>query len=207
MTTSAELREIFVTALSGATDAQTSVYSPFDWPTDPDSYPIILVRAPKERKESLGRNAPLFNVTTTIEIVARTRSTALVGDAGSAVALAAAEILKGQIEVALINNPAVWAHPDGSQRISQFASVDSELTTSSEGAMPTAELLMHIEVDFTQGPEDFFPIPSTPLAQIGGSVQMPTGTIKPTFAVLIGEQTPVAPSPTSTTPNFAKTTS
>lgn len=183
MTTSAHLREIFVTALSGATDAGTTVYSPFDWPTDPESYPFILVRAPKERKESLGRNAPLFNVTTTIEIVARTRSTALIGNAGSAVALAAAEILKGQIEVALINNPAVWAHPDGSQRISQFASVDSELTTSSEGKMPTAELLMHIEVEFTQGPEDFFPIPGTPLEGFDASVQEPSGTVKPSFSI------------------------
>lgn len=183
MTTSAELREIFVTALTGATDAGTTVFSPFDWPTEPNSYPFILVRAPKERKVSLGRNAPLFDVTTTIEIVARTKSTAMVGDAGSAAALAAAERLKAQIEVALINNPAVWAHPDGSQRISQFASVDSELTTSSEGSMPMAELLMHIEVDFTQGPEDFFPIPSIPLEGFDAGVQMPAGTTEPGFSI------------------------
>ncbi|HEX7906858.1 MAG TPA: ABC transporter permease [Paraburkholderia sp.] len=183
MTTSAELREIFVTALAGATDAQENVFSPFDWPTTPDSYPIILVHARKERKQSLGRNAPLFDVTTTIEIIARTKSIALVGDAGSAAALAAAERLKAQIEVALINNPAVWAHPDGSQRISQFASVDSELTTSSEGDMPIAELLMHIEVDYTQGPDDFFPIPSTPLEGFDAGVQEPAGTVEPGFSI------------------------
>ncbi len=166
---------MFVTALIGATDAGPSVFSPFDWPTASDAYPCILVRAPKERKQSLGRNAPLFSVTTTIEIVARTKSPALVGDAGSAIALAAVERIKGQIEIALINNPAVWAEPadpSGAQRIQQFSSIDSEITTSSEGEKPMAELLMHIEVEFTQGPGDFFPIPSVPLRAIDVHVDL-----------------------------------
>lgn len=183
MTTSADIRALFVAALTGATDAGEAVYSPFDWPTAADSYPLVLVRAPKERKQSLGRNAPLFNVTTTIEIIARTKSPALVGDAGSAVALAAAEALKLQIEVALINNPAIWADPNGGQRIQQFASVDSEISTSSEGDMPMAELLMHIEVEFPQGPDDFFPLPSTPLEEFGVTVAQPTGTTAPYFSI------------------------
>ena len=166
MTTSADLRSLFVTALKGATSAGQSVYSPFDWPTSPTSYPAILVHARKERKESLGPNTPEFNVFTTLEIIARTRSPALVGDAGSAVALGAAETLKAQIESALINNPAIWADPNGGQRIEQFTSVDSELSTSSEGEMPEAELLMQIEVKFYQGPEVFFPIPTNPLQTI-----------------------------------------
>jgi hypothetical protein len=183
MTTSADIRALFVTALTGATDAGAAVYSPFDWPTASDSYPLVLVRAPKERKESLGRNAPLFTVTTTIEIIARTKSPALVGDAGSAVALAAAEALKLQIEVALINNPAIWADPNGGQRIQQFASVDSEISTSSEGEMPMAELLMHIEVEFAQGPADFFPLPSTPLEGFDVTVEEPPGTTEPYFTI------------------------
>lgn len=183
MTTSADLRALFVTALTGATDAAAAVFSPFDWPTAGDAYPAILVRAPKERKESLGPNAPLFKVTTTIEIFARTKSPAQVGDLGSGVALAAAERLKGQIETALINNPAIWADPNGGQLISQFASVDSELTTSSEGSMPMAELLMHIEVEFNQGPDEFFPLPSTPLAGVDAGVVMPAGTTEPGFSI------------------------
>ena len=122
VTTSAEIRSVFVTALKGATDAGQSVYSPFDWPTQSDSYPIITVRAPKERKESMGRNAPLFTVTSTIEIVAKTKSPALVGDAGSAVALAALEVIKAQIESALINNPA--AHSGSGWRIAFGVVVD-----------------------------------------------------------------------------------
>lgn len=183
MTTSADLRALFVTALTGATDAASAVFSPFDWPTAGDAYPAVLVRAPKERKESLGKNAPLFNVTTTIEIIARTKAVAMVGDAGSAAALAAAERLKGQIEVALINNPAIWVCPDGGRRISQFASVDSEVTTSSEGSAPMAELLMHIEVDFTQGPNDFYPITGTPLDGFDAGVQEPAGTVEPGFSI------------------------
>lgn len=166
MTTSADLRALFVTALRGATLAGLAVYSPFDWPMAADSYPHILVHARKERKESLGPNTPEFDVFTTIEIIARTKSPALVGNAGSASALAAAETLKAQIESVLINNPAIWADPAGGQRIEQFTTVDSELSTSSEGDMPIAELLMSIEVKFYQGPEVFFPIPTVPLQTI-----------------------------------------
>lgn len=183
MTMSADLRALFVNALIGATDAGTSVYSPFDWAAAPGTYPQILVRAPHERKRSLGKNAPLFEVTTTIDIVARTQSPAAVGDAGSAAALAAAEQLKQQIEVALINNPAVWANPDGSQRISQFTSIDSEIATSSEGSMPMAELHMVIEIEFAQGPECFFPIPGIPLAGFDAGVGVPAGTAEPGFSI------------------------
>lgn len=183
MTTSAELRALFVDALSGATDAGAAVFSPFDWPIAGDAYPAILVRAQRERKESKGKNAPLFDVTTSIDITARTQSVAMLGDAGSAVALACAERLKWQIETTLINNPAIWAFPNGSQRISQFASIESELTTSSAGDKPTAELVMRIEVEFTQGPEDFFPIPSTPLEGFDAGVQEPVGTVSPGFSI------------------------
>lgn len=183
MTTSAELRSLIATTLKGATAAGNSVYTPFDWPTAPATYPQILVRAPRERKKSLGKAAPLFEVTTTIELIVRTQSPGAVGDAGSAAALAAAEALKQQIEVTLINNPAIWADPCGGQRISQFASVDSEITTSSEGSMPMAELHMIIEIEFAQGPEDFYPIPGIALAGFDAGVQMPAGTTEPGFSI------------------------
>lgn len=183
MTTSAELRAVFVTALTGTTDAGAAVYSPFDWPTAPTSYPLILVHARRERKVSLGRNAPLFTVTASIEVIARTKSAALTGDAGSALALAAAETLKAQIETNLINNPAVWANADGTQRVQQFATVDSELNTSSSGEMPMAELLMTFDVEFIQGPDDFYPLTGTPLEGIDVTVQEPAGTVEPFFSI------------------------
>lgn len=184
MTTSADLRALFVDALTGATDAGAAVYSPFDWPTAADAYPLLLVHARRERKESLGPNTPEFNVYATLEVIGRTKSRALVGDQGSAAALLAAERLKAQIEVALINNPAIWADPAGGQRIEQFTSVESELSTSSEGDMPMAELLMHIEVKFYQGPEDFFPIPITPLSEVTLAVEEPDGTTRTGFDIV-----------------------
>jgi hypothetical protein len=184
MTTSADIRALFVTALTGATDAGTAVYSPFDWPTARDAYPLLLVHARRERKESLGPNAPEFNVYTTLEIIGRIKSPALVGDAGSAAALLAAERLKAQVEAVLINNPAIWADPDGGQRIEQFTSVESELSTNSDGDMPMAELLMHIEVKFYQGPEDFFPIPITPLSEVTLAVKEPGDTTQTGFDIV-----------------------
>ena len=183
MTTSADIRALVVQGLTDATDAGAAVFSPFDWPTAPNSYPCVLVRAPRERKSSLGKNAPLFSVTTTVEIVARTIATASVGDAGSAEALAAAERLKSQIEVSLINNTSLWADSSGGQIIEQFSSVESEIVTSSEGEMPMAELLMRIEIEFTQGPDDFYPIVGVPLAGIDMQVQEPTGTVQPGFSI------------------------
>jgi hypothetical protein len=183
MTTSADIRGLVISGLMGSTSAGTSVTSPFDWPTSPPTFPCILVRTPRERKQSLGKNAPLFSVTTTVEIIARTRSVALVGDAGSAQALAAAEQLKAQIEVALINNTSLWADSSGGQIIEQFESVESEITTNSEGEMPMAELQMRIEIQFAQGPDDFYPIPGTPLETITGTVVQPAGTVEPFFSI------------------------
>jgi hypothetical protein len=183
MTTSADIRALFVEALQGQTDAGSNVFSPFDWPTSPDAFPIILVHARRERKESLGPNVPEFNVFATLEIVARTRSGARVGALGAADALAAAERLKEQIEIALINNPSIWSDPNGGQRIEQFTSLDSELMSNSEGEMPMAELAMQIEVKFYQGPEDFFPIPLTPLTEMTLAVEEPDGTVQSGFDI------------------------
>lgn len=179
MTTSADIRTKFVEALKGATDAGESVFSPFDWPTMGEAYPCVLVRAPKERKESQGPFQPGYDVYSTLQVVARTISPAQVGDEGSAVALAAAERLKAQIEVALINNPLIWNDSQGGSLIEQFASIDSEISTSSDGDMPMAELVMHIEVKFYQGPEDFFPIPAVAIDEVQIAVSVPDGTPQP----------------------------
>ncbi|MBB5414105.1 ABC transporter permease [Paraburkholderia atlantica] len=185
MTTSADIRNLFVQALTGQTLAGTSVYSPYDWPTSPSSYPLILVHARKERKVSLGPNAPEFDVFATLEILARVQAPAGVVDTGSAAALAAAETLKFQIESALINNPLIWADPNGGQRIEQFTTVDSEINTSSEGSMPMAELAMSIEVKFYQGPEDFYPIPLTPLTTVSVGIPQPEGTTEPGLTITL----------------------
>lgn len=207
MTTSADIRQAVVTALLGATDAGQSVASPYDWPTSMTSYPAILVRNPRETKESWGPNAPAFTVTATIEIIGRTKSTAGLGNSGSTAALLAAEALKQEIEVALINNPALWAMqaPSVGQRVQEFKSIHSELATSSEGDMPTAEVRMVIEVVFIQTPDDFFPIPSANIDQVGGAFKMPAGTTEPTLVVDFNGHAAIAPSPVTAPPNFGST--
>lgn len=183
MTTSADIRSIVVGGLNGETDAGTSVFSPFDWPTSPDSYPCLLVTAPKERKRSLGKNAPLFEVTTTVVIEGRVAYPADVQDAGSALALAAAERLQRQIEVALINNTDLWVDSFGAQIIEQFESIESEITTSSGGEVSMANLVMRLEVQFIQDANDFAPIFAVPLTEIVGTVQQPQGVVEPMFSI------------------------
>lgn len=179
MTTIADIRAGFVAALKGATDAGDSVFSPFDWPTMAGAYPCILVRAPHERKESQGPGQPAFDVFATLKVIAKTISPAMVGDEGSAVALAAAERLKAQIEVALINNPLIWNDVGRGSLIEQFVSVDSDISTSSDGEMPMVELVMDIEVKFYQGPEDFFQIPTVSINELQIAVPVPEGTPQP----------------------------
>lgn len=179
MTTSAEIRSKFVAALKGSTDAGESVFSPFDWPTMDGSYPCILVRNPRERKESQGPFQPGYDVFSTMQIIVRTISPALAGDEGSAVALAAAERLRAQIEVSLINNPLIWNDSAGGALIEQFTSIDSEISTSSEGEMPMGELIMNVEVKFYQGPEDFFKIPTVQIDEVQIAVSVPDGTPQP----------------------------
>lgn len=183
MTTCSELRDAFVAALINATDAGPHVFSPYDWPTAPTDYPWMLVDWRTETKHSKGRNAPLFDVTTNIQIIARTKAAAQAGDLGSQVARVAAERLKQQIEHNLINNTVVQTHADGTQRIQQFKSVHSELNTSSEGEMPIAELVMTFEVEFVQGPEDFYPITGDVLQGIDVTVQEPPGTVEPRISI------------------------
>jgi hypothetical protein len=184
MTTCTELRDAFVTALVNATDAGASVYSPYDWPTAPTAYPWVLVDWRTETKKSLGRNAPLFEVTTEIQIIARTKAAAQTADAGSLVARAAAERLKQQIEQNIIGNPAVQANADGSQRIQQIKSVHTEMNTSSEGEMPMAELVMTFEVEFVQAGDDFYRLNGTPIKEIDVTVQEPPGTVEPSFSII-----------------------
>lgn len=183
MTTCTELRDAFVAAITNGTDAGAAVFSPFDWPTAPTAYPWVLVDWRTETKHSLGRNSPLFNVLTNIQIVARTKAAAQTGDLGSQAARIAAERLKAQIEKCIIGNPAVQANADGSQRIQQFKSVHSELNTSSEGEMPIAELVMTFAVEFVQSPDDFYPLDGLPLQGIDVTVKEPAGTVEPEFSV------------------------
>lgn len=161
MTTSADLRTLAAAALKGATDAGQNVFSALDWPTWNGSYPILYLQTPVEDKESLGRNGgPQFTVTATLKVSARVQTPAQANGAGAAAAVAALEALQRQIELALINNPTLM------RELQQFPFVRSEMKVSAEGEQNLGELVMDVGMEFYQGPEDFFPIATTPLEQI-----------------------------------------
>lgn len=161
MTDTAELRDIMVQALKGATNVGQSVFSIIDWATWSGSYPVAYLQAPKEDKESLGRQGgQQFTVTATVPIMVRIEVPAKANNVGTAEAQVALEAIKGQIERALINFPPL-------QRLIQHMPfIRSSIDVDGEGAKNLGELQMEIGLEFYQGPEDFYPIPTDPLEQI-----------------------------------------
>ena len=174
MTTSADLRDLAVTALTNTTNAGASVYSPRTWPTWPNVYPVILVRTPEESGQSFGRaGPPAFTVTTTMEITARLQGPALPNDAGAVAVEAALETLREQIKAAVINYPALMS------LLQQYSSFRSRITVTAEGEQPIGEVNVSIDMEFVQGPDDFFPVPVVPLEGVDVQIQMPSGTTQP----------------------------
>lgn len=166
MTTTAQVEALVVAALqvAGATDAGANVFPVLDWPTQDQSYPILYLATPLEEKESLGRQgAPQFTVTATFKICARVKTVAQPGGIGAAAAKTALERLHAQIEVALINNPTLMG-PIGPLQQIPFVHVEKRI--SADGNQNLGELVFAIGMEFYQGPEDFYPIPTAPLQQI-----------------------------------------
>lgn len=161
MTTTADLRSLAAAALSGATDAGTNVFAARDWPTWNGSYPVLYLQTPIEDKESISRNgAPQFTVTATLRISARVQKPTTTTGTGAAAAVVALETLQRQMEVALINNPALMS------QLQQFPFVRTEMKVDDDGDQNLAELVMDVGLEFYQGPEDFYPVATVPLEQI-----------------------------------------
>lgn len=161
MTTTAQLRDLTVAALLDATDAGSNVWSVRSWPTKRATYPMIYITTPKEGRESLGDiSAPQFTVTATMRIVARVAVATTANDAGTAQAEQALETIKQQIDVAVINNPPIM------RRLQQFPFTRCEMGINSDGNVPFGELVLDIGMEFYQGPEDFYPIPTQPLEEL-----------------------------------------
>ena len=173
MTTRGQLRDLTVAALLGQTVCGPRVYTPADWPTVTTEYPVLLVRAPHERRESWGRSGgPYFTNTATILIVGKVQSLAQTDDFGAEVAELAAERLENQVLVAVVNNPALLG-PGGP--IQQFAEIRTQIDVNAEGETHIAELKIEIDMEYVSGPEDFYPDSSLPLA--GADISL-TGTQK-----------------------------
>lgn len=178
----AQVRQLVIDAIIGNTDAGNRVYSPRDWPTTEEMYPVILVQTLIEEKQSLGRNAPQFNTITTVRITGRLQE--LDGehlDDGANKAYLALERLREQIERAVINSY------DLTRQIQQFARVRSTVDLDSGGEGHMAQLLMELDIEYYQGPEDFYPMVADPLNGIDIIIAMPDGTTEPLVSIKLSE--------------------
>lgn len=169
--TSADLLALVVAQLRGdggdanppqfPTDAGARVYSPGDWPTQQQQYPLLKVRIAREHKQSLGRGGgPQFTVTATIRIIGEVSAQVEVKDAGAEAAQAALWALHRQVEVAVIGSYPL------EQQIQQIASIDAQLSFNSDAETHLAGIQIDLALEFYQGPEDFAPIESEPLEEI-----------------------------------------
>lgn len=153
------VREVVLALKAGDTDAQDRVFTPGDWPTRPNTWPVLRVMALRDRKESLGRASILFTVTTTIRITLQAWSPGQPADVGGQYADDRLWDLQRQVEIAVINNPAF------NGAIQQYPTVDSQFAVDASGALQLAEMVMDIGFEYVQGPEDFYPTPTAPWEQ------------------------------------------
>ncbi|EPG9560530.1 ATP-binding protein, partial [Morganella morganii] len=82
----------------------------------------------------------------------------------------ALEALREQIERAVINSYEL------TRKIQQFLNIRSQINISAAGEGHMAQLLMDLDIEYYQGPEEFYPVDADPLTGIDISVQMPDGS-------------------------------
>ncbi|CBG89335.1 hypothetical protein [Citrobacter rodentium] len=176
------IRQLVVASLAGKTDAGERVYSPRDWPTRADIYPAILVQTPFDHKRSQGRNAPAFTTVTTIRITGRVQEyDGESEDDGAMRAEIALETLRDQVERAVINSYEL------TRRIQQYAEVRSTINVDADGEAHLGQLLVEIDIEHYQGPEDFYPIETHPLEGVDITIEMPDGTPRPGVSIDLQE--------------------
>jgi hypothetical protein len=200
ITTTDTVQTAIVAALVGKTGAGDQVYSPRDWPVDLAALltPMLMVQSPREHKESQGPNAPSYDVTATIRVVGRLTLKATANGLQAGVILAALAALQRQIEVAVINDLALY------RIISEIVSVDTATEVKSEGNQPIGELTMDFVCKFYQGPEAFAQPTLTPIEELaifGDLVNVfdPNGTYPPPED---GFTYPVADPPRESGPDY-----
>jgi hypothetical protein len=137
-------------------------------------YPAILVQTPFDVKNSLGRNVPQFTTVTTVRVTGRLQELdELEEDNGAAKAEEALEQFREQIERAVINSYEL------TRQTQQFLQIRSTIDISAGGEGHTAQLLMELDIEYYQGPEEFYPVETTPLEGIDITIAMPDGTTQP----------------------------
>ncbi|WP_063568682.1 hypothetical protein [Achromobacter ruhlandii] len=175
MTTTNQLRALAVQALTGTTDAGSRAYSPRDQATWDGEYPVLFVRTNDEDGVSFGRSgAPAFTVTSALVVEARAVHPGELDNAGAAALQVKLETLRDQIKAAVINYPPLM------QELNQFSYFRTRITRGPEDAAEhLGGVLVELGLEFVQGPEDFFPVPTNPLEGVDTRVQVPDGTAVP----------------------------
>ncbi len=174
----AGIRDLVVSALAGKTDAAERVYSARTWPTTESMYPVILVQTPIDVKNSLGRNVPQFNTVTTVRITGRLQELDdEAEDNGAIKAEIALERLREQIERAVINSYEL------TRKTQQYLQVRSTIDVDASGEGHTAQLLMELDIEYYQGPEEFYPVEAETLTGMDVTIAMPDGTPKPLLKI------------------------
>ncbi|PSH22267.1 ATP-binding protein [Yersinia pseudotuberculosis] len=180
----AQIRQLVAAALRGKTDAEDRIYLTEAWPIT--TYPAILLQTPLEVKESIGRNAPQFNTITTLRISGHIQLSE--GENPVTVAASALERLCEQIQRAVINSYEL------TRQIQQFAKVRTTMgiytapsITATRSEPSLAEVKVELDLEYYQGPEDFFPLETTQLAGIDVTINMPDGAPEPLIAITLSE--------------------
>ncbi|ANN70912.1 hypothetical protein [Bordetella bronchialis] len=179
MTTTNQLRTLAVEALTGTTDAGVRVYSPRDQASWDGEYPVLFIRTNDESGESFGRNgAPAFTVTSTLLVQGRMTHAGEPNDAGAAALLVALETLRDQIKAAVINYPPLMAE------LNQFSFFRTRIEAGpDEAGDHLGSITVELGLEFVQGPEDFFPVPTVPLTGMDVRIQEPDGTTVPGLTI------------------------
>lgn len=187
---SARLRELAVKALRGNTLAEHRVYSPRDWATRSQDYPLILVQTVYEEKFSKGRNSPQFDTVTTLQIAVRLEELdGELDDDGAMKVQLNLERMKEEIERAVINSYEITRYTQ------QIKHVRSQINLNPEGEGHTGQLVIEMDVEYFQGPDDFYPIEGDELGELYLEIAMPDGTTRPGLDITFPPQEPSQPTP------------
>lgn len=173
----AQIRQLAAAALLGKTDAEGRIYSTDVWPVT--TYPAILLQTPLEVKESIGRNVSQFNTMTTLRISGHIQLSEAVNRVTEAAE--ALERLCEQIQRAVINSYEL------TRQIQQFAKVRTTMGIDTSSEQHFAEVKVELDLEYYQGPEDFFPVETTPLTGIDIAIDMPDGTTDRLIAITLSE--------------------
>lgn len=185
---SARLRELAVEALRGKTLAGNSVYSPRDWATRSKDYPLILVQTVYEEKYSKGRNSPQFDTVTTLQIAARLEELdSQLDDDGAIKVQLNLERMKEEIERAVINSYEITRYTQ------QIKHVRSQINLNPDGEAHVGQLVIQLDIEYFQGPEDFYPIEGDELQELYLEITMPDGTTRPGLDLKFPQPIPETP--------------